>query len=158
MAREIATFAAGCFWGVEHAFRQIEGVVDAACGYTGGHTDNPSYREVCSGATGHAEAVKVEFDPEVVSFDDLLSAFWQIHDPTQVNRQGADVGTQYRSAIFYQSDQQRGLAEASKERWAEKFSRPIVTQIVEASEFWPAEEYHQRYFEKNGVTGCHVQL
>ncbi|NUL81360.1 MAG: peptide-methionine (S)-S-oxide reductase MsrA [Armatimonadetes bacterium] len=158
MAREIATFAAGCFWGVEHAFRQIEGVVDAACGYTGGHTDNPSYREVCSGATGHAEAVKVEFDPEVVSYDDLLNAFWQIHDPTQVNRQGADVGTQYRSAIFYHSDQQRGLAEASKERWAEKFSRPIVTQIVEASEFWPAEEYHQRYFEKNGVTGCHVQL
>jgi peptide-methionine (S)-S-oxide reductase len=156
MNTEIATFAAGCFWGVEAAFRQIPGVLGAVSGYTGGHTEHPSYRQVCGHGTGHAEAVEVTFDPQRVSYEQLLSAFWQIHDPTQRNRQGPDVGDQYRTAIFTHSPEQQRAAIASRDREQAKYSRPIVTQIVEAPRFWPAEEYHQRYFEKNGGAACHV--
>jgi peptide-methionine (S)-S-oxide reductase len=155
MKTEIATFAAGCFWGVEAAFREIPGVIDAVCGYTGGHKEHPSYRDVCSDATGHAEAVEVTFDPAKVSYNDLLDAFWKLHDPTQVNRQGPDIGTQYRSAIFTHSPEQEQAACASRERERERRLRPIATQIVPASTFWRAEDYHQRYFERHGVV-CHT--
>jgi peptide-methionine (S)-S-oxide reductase len=153
-----AIFAAGCFWGVEAAFRQVPGVIDTAVGYTGGHSDNPTYREVCSDATGHAEAVYVQFDPEKVTYDQLLDVFWENHDPTTVNRQGPDVGSQYRSAIFYLTPEQKEIAEASKQRQQEsgKFSRPVVTEITPASTFWRAEEYHQRYAEKRGMVSCHI--
>ncbi len=156
MENQTATFAAGCFWGVEAAFRQVPGVIDAVSGYTGGHLDNPSYRQVCSHSTGHAEAVEVTFDPQRVSYDDLLNVFWQIHDPTQLNRQGPDVGDQYRSAIFTHSPEQESAAIASRDREQSRHTRPIVTQIVPAPKFWAAEEYHQRYFEKNGGAACHV--
>lgn len=154
-----ATFAAGCFWGVEDAFRQIPGVLDVTVGYTGGTCENPSYEDVCTGRTGHAEAARVTFDPSRVSYDQLLDAFWQIHDPTTPNRQGPDVGTQYRSAIFYQSDEQREQAEASRsrEQASGRYAGPIVTQIVAADTFYPAEEYHQRYFEKHGMGACAVR-
>jgi peptide-methionine (S)-S-oxide reductase len=151
-----ATFAAGCFWGVEVAFRNIDGVKDAIVGYTGGHTENPSYREVCGDATGHAEAVEVTFDDEQVSYEQLLDVFWSLHDPTQVNRQGPDVGSQYRSAIFIHDDAQRAVAEASRERAQARFSRPIATVIEDAGPFWPAEDYHQRYLEKRGLATCKV--
>lgn len=153
---DTATFAAGCFWGVESAFRQIPGVIDAVSGYTGGTTQHPTYREVCGHGTGHAEAVEVTFDPSRVSYEDLLAAFWSIHDPTQLNRQGPDVGDQYRSAIFTHSPQQMQAAEASRNAEQPKHARPIVTQILPAPAFWPAEEYHQRYLEKNGRAVCHV--
>jgi peptide-methionine (S)-S-oxide reductase len=156
MATEKAIFAAGCFWGVEAAFRQVEGVLEVTSGYSGGHTEHPSYRAVGSDRTGHAEAVQVEFDPAKVSYDRLLDVFWQIHDPTQVNRQGPDVGTQYRSAIFYLTPEQETAAKSSRERAQDGLSRPIATEITQASTFWPAEEYHQRYFEKHGFVGCHV--
>jgi peptide-methionine (S)-S-oxide reductase len=156
MENQTATFAAGCFWGVEAAFRQVPGVIDAVSGYTGGHLDNPSYRQVCSHSTGHAEAVEVTFDPQRVSYDDLLNVFWQIHDPTQLNRQGPDVGDQYRSAVFTHSPEQESAAIASRDREQSRHTRPIVTQIVPAPKFWAAEEYHQRYFEKNGGAACHV--
>jgi peptide-methionine (S)-S-oxide reductase len=156
MENQTATFAAGCFWGVEAAFRQVPGVIDAVSGYTGGHLENPSYRQVCSHSTGHAEAVEVNFDPQRVSYDDLLNVFWQIHDPTQLNRQGPDVGDQYRSAIFTHSPEQERAAIASRDREQSRQTRPIVTQIVAAPKFWAAEEYHQRYFEKNGGAACHV--
>jgi peptide-methionine (S)-S-oxide reductase len=156
MENQTATFAAGCFWGVEAAFRQVPGVIDAVSGYTGGHLDNPSYRQVCSHSSGHAEAVEVTFDPQRVSYDDLLNVFWQIHDPTQLNRQGPDVGDQYRSAIFTHSPEQESAAIASRDREQGRHTRPIVTQIVPAPKFWAAEEYHQRYFEKNGGAACHV--
>jgi peptide-methionine (S)-S-oxide reductase len=156
MATEKAIFAAGCFWGVEAAFRQVEGVHEVISGYSGGHTEHPSYREVCSDRTGHAEVVQVEFDPAKVSYDRLLDVFWQIHDPTQVNRQGPDVGTQYRSAIFYLTPEQETSAKESRERAQEGLERPIATEITQASTFWPAEEYHQRYFEKHGFVGCHI--
>lgn len=151
-----ATFGAGCFWGVEAAFRKIDGVTDAAVGYAGGRTENPTYREVCSHGTGHAEVVEVEYDPARVSYENLLDAFWSIHDPTQLNRQGPDVGDQYRSAIFFHTPEQAEAAQASKRRLEAGggFSRPIVTQIEEAPEFWRAEEYHQRYLEKNSGAGC----
>jgi peptide-methionine (S)-S-oxide reductase len=147
-----ATFAAGCFWGVEDEFRQVKGVTDAAAGYTGGTVENPTYREVCGHATGHAEAVQVEFDPAQVSYDDLLSVFWRIHDPTTMNRQGPDVGSQYRSAIFFHTPEQEQAARASKakEEASGRHRRPIVTEITPASRFWRAEEYHQRYNEKHG--------
>ena len=157
--REMATFAAGCFWGVEASFRQIEGVVDTAVGYTGGRKEHPTYEEVCSGSTGHAEAVQVTFDPARVTYEELLSIFWSIHDPTQVNRQGPDIGTNYRSAIFYHSPAQKAAAEASKEqlkRSGKIGTRAIATEIAPASTFWRAEEDHQRYFEKHGFRGCHV--
>jgi len=155
---QTATFAAGCFWGVEAAFRQVPGVLEVTSGYTGGHTENPTYREVCSNRTGHAEAVELKFDPQIVSYDKLLDIFWQIHDPTTMNRQGPDVGTQYRSAIFTHDERQREAAHASVKREQGNQQRPIVTQIEDARAFYPAEEYHQRYFEKNGGAACHIQL
>jgi peptide-methionine (S)-S-oxide reductase len=154
-----ATFAAGCFWHVEAAFLQVEGVADVESGYTGGATENPIYREVCAGGTGHAEAVHVTYDPKVVSYNDLLDVFWKIHDPTQLNRQGPDVGGQYRSAIFCHTPQQREAALASKAALEEsgRFKHPVVTVIEDAGPFWRAEEYHQRYFEKHGMA-CRVNL
>jgi peptide-methionine (S)-S-oxide reductase len=149
---EKATFAAGCFWGIEDNFRQVKGVSDAAAGYTGGTVDNPTYEDVCSHSTGHAEAVEVQFDPAQVSYDDLLSVFWKIHDPTTPNRQGPDIGSQYRSAIFFHGADQEAAARASKAKQeaSGRFRRPIVTEIVPAARFWRAEEYHQRYNEKHG--------
>jgi peptide-methionine (S)-S-oxide reductase len=153
-----ATFAAGCFWGVEAAFRQIAGVKSTAVGYIGGTTKNPTYEQVCYQNTGHAEAVEVEYDPEQVSYERLLEVFWQNHDPTQLNRQGPDVGSQYRSAIFYHTPEQQAAAEASKQALAEsgKLRRPIVTLIEPAPEFYRAEEYHQQYLEKRGQSSCHI--
>jgi peptide-methionine (S)-S-oxide reductase len=156
MNTQTATFAAGCFWGVEAAFREVPGVLDAVSGYSGGHLENPTYRQVCGHSTGHAEAVEVTYDPQRVSYEQLLDVFWQIHDPTQLNRQGPDVGDQYRSAIFFHGADQERAAMASRDREQARFARPIVTQIVPASRFWPAEDYHQRYFEKNGGAACHV--
>ena len=155
---EKATFGAGCFWGVEVAFRQIPGVVDAVVGYSGGNMENPSYRDVCTDRTRHAEVVQVTYDPAKVSYDQLLDVFWKMHDPTQVNRQGPDVGTQYRSAIFFHTPEQEATAKASKERLAKsgKFSRPIATEITPAGKFFPAEDYHQRYLEKRGIASCHI--
>jgi|SRR5215210_3654602 len=146
---ERATFGAGCFWGVETAFRKVDGVVDAVVGYSGGHTENPTYKDVCSIDTGHAEVVEVEYDPSKVSYEELLEVFWENHDPTQLNRQGPDVGPQYRSAIFFHTPEQEAAARASKEKAQERFKKPIATEITSASEFYRAEEYHQRYFEKN---------
>jgi peptide methionine sulfoxide reductase msrA/msrB len=145
---EKATFGAGCFWGVEVDFRQLPGVRDAAVGYMGGSVQNPTYEQVCTGRTGHAEVVQVDYDPAVTSYDQLLDLFWEEHDPTTPNRQGPDVGTQYRSVIFYHTPEQKAAAEASKAKAAQKFSRPIVTEIVPAPAFYRAEEYHQRYVEK----------
>ena len=147
---EKATFAAGCFWQVEEAFRKVNGVVSTMVGYTGGKTKNPTYEKVCTDATGHAEAVHVEFNPSKVSYEELLDVFWSIHDPTQLNRQGPDVGTQYRSAISYHNEKQKKAAIASKEKLEKsgKFRNPIVTAIVPISEFYKAEKYHQRYLEK----------
>jgi peptide-methionine (S)-S-oxide reductase len=153
-----ATFAAGCFWGVEDAFRQLKGVTSTTVGYTGGTTKNPTYKEVCTDRTGHAEAVEVEFDPAQVSYQQLLTVFWESHDPTTLNRQGPDVGTQYRSAIFYHDADQEKLARDSKAVLEAKhtFKRPIVTEIKPASEFYRAEDYHQQYFEKQGIRSCHM--
>ncbi|MDQ2818312.1 MAG: peptide-methionine (S)-S-oxide reductase MsrA [Candidatus Eremiobacteraeota bacterium] len=153
---EKATFAAGCFWGVEAEFRNIDGVVDAAVGYTGGTAVNPSYRDVCTGATGHAEAVELTFDPARVSYDRLLDVFWEIHDPTTPNRQGPDVGTQYRSAIFYHSAEQQSAAQRSLERviQSRRFGKPVVSEITPAPAFYKAEDYHQRYLEKQGLASC----
>jgi peptide-methionine (S)-S-oxide reductase len=151
--KKIAVFGAGCFWGVESAFRAVEGVIDVASGYAGGNVPKPDYRTVCNGRTGHAEVVQVEYDSARVSFEQLLEVFWQIHDPTTLNRQGPDVGTQYRSIIFYSDDSERKAAEESKRRLDEsgKLGRPVVTQIVPAAEFYRAEEYHQRYYERLGI-------
>jgi peptide-methionine (S)-S-oxide reductase len=153
-----ATFAAGCFWGVEAEFRGIEGVTATTVGYTGGATPNPSYEQVCTGRTGHAEAVQVEFDPSRVGYDELLDAFWRMHNPTQLNRQGPDFGTQYRSAIFFHTPEQEVAAKNSREKAQENHRRQIVTEITQASEFYPAEEYHQRYLEKKGLASCTVTL
>ncbi|HKV28167.1 MAG TPA: peptide-methionine (S)-S-oxide reductase MsrA [Candidatus Acidoferrales bacterium] len=154
---EIATFGAGCFWGVEAAFRRLPGVIDVAAGYSGGQMPNPTYKDVCSHKTGHAEVVQVTFDPQKISYDQLLDTFWEIHNPTQVNRQGPDVGTQYRSAIFVHSPEQQVIAEKSKAALAtsEKFQRPIATEITTAGPFYRAEEYHQKYLEKHGAESCH---
>ena len=157
MKVEQAMFGAGCFWSVEEAFRQVPGVVKVAVGYSGGTVPNPTYRMVCSDRTGHAEVVYVEYDPEQVSYDDLLNVFWQVHDPTTLNRQGVDIGSQYRSAIFFYSDEQRARAEASKKglNHSGRFGRPIVTEVSPAGVFYRAEEYHQRYLEKSGLSeGC----
>lgn len=155
-ATETATFAAGCFWGVEVEFRNTPGVTDAQVGYVGGRTDNPSYQDVCSGTTGHAEAVEVTFDPIEISYGELVDAFWSLHDATQMNRQGWDVGSQYRSAIFTHSAEQAEAAAESKARAQARFSKPIATEITDASTFWPAEEYHQQYLVKNGRATCRI--
>jgi peptide-methionine (S)-S-oxide reductase len=152
-----ATFAAGCFWGVEAAFRQIPGVLEVTSGYTGGHAARPTYQDVCTGRTGHAEAVQITYDPQQVSYETLLDAFWKIHDPTTPNRQGPDVGSQYRSAIFTHDAEQQRLAQESRTREQGNQKAPIVTEIAPAAEFYPVEDYHQRYFEKNGVA-CHITL
>ena len=154
---ETATFGAGCFWGVEATFRKIPGVVDAAVGYSGGTKDNPTYKDVCTDRTGHAEVIQVTYDPAKVGYDKLLEVFWACHNPTTLNRQGPDVGTQYRSAIFYHTPEQKVAAEASKAKLSEsgRFGDPVVTEIAPAAPFWRAEEYHQRYLEKRGIDACH---
>ena len=152
---EKAIFGAGCFWGVEAAFRAVEGVKEVTSGYSGGHLKNPSYRDVCTDKTGHAEVVQVEYDPSQVSYDELLDVFWNCHNPTTLNRQGPDVGKQYRSAIFFHTPEQEGAARASKEKLEQsvRWRAPVVTEITPASDFYPAEEYHQRYLEKRGISG-----
>jgi peptide-methionine (S)-S-oxide reductase len=154
-----ATFAAGCFWGVEATFRQLPGVTATRVGYTGGNFDNPSYKDVCTDHTGHAEAVEVEYDPGKISYDQLLDVFWENHDPTQLNRQGPDWGSQYRSAIFFHSPDQEASAKASKRQLEHsgRFSKPVVTQIVPATTFYEAEDYHQQYLEKRGLATCHIK-
>ena len=155
---ELATFGAGCFWGVEVTFRNTPGVKDALVGYLGGTLANPTYRDVCTGRTGHAEVVQVTYDPAEVSCDKLLDVFWENHNPTTLNRQGPDVGTQYRSAIFYHTPEQKRAAEESKAQLqaSGRFRNPVVTEITAASTFYPAEDYHQRYLEKRGLASCHV--
>ena len=154
-----ASFAAGCFWGVEVAFRQIDGVNATTVGYSGGDTTNPTYKEVCTDTTGHAEVVQVEYDPDKVSYETLLDLFWSNHDPTQLNRQGPDVGTQYRSAIYYHDDEQKAAATASKDKLESSGrGRAIVTEITRAQEFYPAEDYHQQYLEKRGLASCTIAL
>ncbi len=154
----LATFGAGCFWGVEEVFRQIPGVKNTTVGYMGGTTENPTYEEVCTDQTGHAEVVQVEYDPEQVTYEDLLDVFWNNHNPTTLNRQGPDVGTQYRSVIFYHTDEQKQAAEASKKQLDQsgKWKDPIVTQIEPAGTFWRAEEYHQRYLKTRLSNACHL--
>jgi len=153
-----ATFAAGCFWGVEAQFQQLPGVTATAVGYEGGALDHPTYQQVCTDRTGHAEAVEIDFDPEKISYEKLLEAFFSLHDPTQLNRQGPDWGTQYRSAIFFHSPEQESEAKLFIARLTEekRFSKPIVTQIVPAQTFWRAEDYHQKYLEKRGALSCHI--
>jgi peptide-methionine (S)-S-oxide reductase len=156
---QTATFGAGCFWGVESNFRQIPGVVDARAGYLGGTLENPTYEDVCTDRTGHAEVVQVTYDPRRVSYEQLLDAFWKMHDPTQLNRQGPDYGRQYRSAIFYHTPEQEAAAKRSKDEQDKsgRFRKPIVTEITSASKFYEAEDYHQRYFEKRGIAPtCHI--
>jgi peptide-methionine (S)-S-oxide reductase len=155
---EKATFGAGCFWGVEAAFRQVKGVISTTVGYSGGTFKNPTYKDVCSGRTGHAEVVEVEYDPSQVSYEELLNVFWENHDPTQLNRQGPDVGAQYRSAIFFHTPEQEAAARASKEALERsgRYKRPIVTEITPASEFYRAEDYHQQYLEKRGLAHCRL--
>ena len=153
-----ATFAAGCFWHVEDAFRRLEGVTDARVGYTGGFVEDPGYKLVCTDTTGHAEALEVTFDPDVIPYENLVEFFWTMHDPTQVNRQGPDWGKQYRTAIFVHSPEQRETAEKSKQRLGEsgKYSKPIATEINDASTFWEAEDYHQQYYAKRGIDSCQI--
>ncbi len=155
---ETATFAAGCFWGVEETFRRMPGVVTTQVGYTSGTESNPDYRAVCTGRTGHAEAVQVEYDPSLVTYGQLLEVFWENHDPTTLNRQGPDVGTQYRSGIYTHDETQANEALASKEQKQSsgKYKKPVVTEIVPATVFYPAEEYHQQYLAKRGMPGCHI--
>ena len=154
MAR--ATFGAGCFWGVEAAFRQIQGVTSTAVGYLGGTVENATYQDVCTGSTGHAEVVQVEYDPAQIAYEDLLDVFWKFHDPTTLDRQGPDVGAQYRSAVFFHTPEQEAAAKVSKEKVQVRFKRPIVTEITPASTFYRAEEYHQQYLEKRGQAICHL--
>jgi peptide-methionine (S)-S-oxide reductase len=155
---QVATFGAGCFWGIEANFQRIPGVISAESGYSGGHVANPTYKDVCTDQTGHAEVVQVTFDPEKVSYEKLLDAFWQMHDPTQVNRQGPDYGSQYRSAIFFHSPEQEAAAKKSKAALeaSGRLRRPVATEITAAGPFWRAEEYHQKYLEKRGATSCHI--
>ena len=156
---EEAAFAAGCFWGVEAAFRRVPGVTSTAVGYMGGTLRNPTYQDVCTNLTGHAEVVQVEYDPLMVAYDELLKVFWEIHDPTQVNRQGPDVGTQYRSAIFFHTPEQGTAAKASKQALERSgiYKRPVATEITPAQELWRAEEYHQQYLEKRGLASYHIR-
>jgi peptide-methionine (S)-S-oxide reductase len=155
---EKATFGAGCFWGVEVEFGRIPGVTETAVGYEGGKTERPTYKDVCTDSTGHAEVVELTFDPARVSYEQLVEAFFGLHDPTQLNRQGPDWGAQYRSAIFFHSPEQEATAKKVIERLtaAKKFRKPIVTQVVPAQTFWKAEEYHQKYLEKRGAVSCHI--
>lgn len=153
---EKATFGAGCFWGVEEAFRQLKGVVSTAVGYEGGIKDHPTYQDVCADESGHAEVVEVTFDPKAISFDALLETFWKSHNPTTLNRQGPDVGTQYRSVIFFHSPQQEKAAKSSREKAQRNFRNPIVTQLAPAETFWRGEEYHQQYLAKRGLGSCHL--
>lgn len=153
-----ATFGAGCFWGVEAAFRSVDGVLGTRVGYAGGTTANPTYEQVCSDATGHAEVVEVTYDDEQVPYERLLAVFWAEHDPTQLNRQGPDVGSQYRSVVFVYDDEQRRAAEVSRARVQERLVRPVVTQVEDAPPFWEAEEYHQRYLERRGLASCTARL
>jgi peptide-methionine (S)-S-oxide reductase len=155
---KLATFGAGCFWGVEAAFRRLDGVSKTRVGYAGGKVDNPSYQQVCYDETGHAEVVEVTYDDAVVPYEQLLAIFWAEHDPTQLNRQGPDVGSQYRSVIFVHDEEQRQAAEASRERVQSRLSKPVVTQIEDAPPFWEAEDYHQQYLEKRGLASCTVKL
>ena len=154
-----ATFAAGCFWGVEATFRQLPGVISTRVGYTGGNTSDPTYKQVCTDTTGHAEAVEIEYDPAKLSYDKLLDVFWENHDPTQLNRQGPDWGKQYRSAIFFHTPEQETAAKKSKDELekSHRFSKPVVTQIVPAVTFFEAEDYHQQYLEKKGLASCHIK-
>lgn len=158
LKEEKATFGAGCFWGVEAAFRQIPGVLSTSVGYLGGSLSNPTYHDVCTGRTGHAEVVQVDYDPSRITYDDLLTVFWENHNPTTPNRQGPDIGTQYRSAIFYHDDAQKSAAIASKDEWDKsgRFGRPIVTEISAATDYYVAEDYHQQYLEKRGLSSCHI--
>lgn len=158
MAEKKATFGAGCFWGVEAAFRRIDGVIATRVGYAGGGVESPTYEQVCSDATGHAEVVEVTYDDEKVPYEQLLATFWAEHDPTQLNRQGPDVGSQYRSVIFVHDAEQHAAAEASRAQVQERLSRPVVTQIEDAPPFWEAEDYHQRYLEKRGLASCTPRL
>ena len=151
---QIATFGAGCFWGVEASFQKIKGVISTKVGYMGGKTKNPSYEEVCTDKTGHVEVVQITYDPLIVSYEKLLDIFWIIHDPTQLNRQGLDIGIQYRSVIFYHSEEQKQIAEKSKQKQLLRYKKEIMTDITSAEEFYPAEEYHQHYFEKNRLFSC----
>lgn len=153
---QLATFGAGCFWHVEEAFRELDGVVKTTVGYMGGTTKNPTYKDVCGHRTGHAEVCQVEFDPKKISFEKLLDIFWKCHDPTQHNRQGPDIGDQYRSAIFYHSEEQRKIAEKSLNEAQKRFGKPIVTQIANAATFYPAEKYHQQYLMKRGLKTCGI--
>ncbi|HUQ23656.1 MAG TPA: peptide-methionine (S)-S-oxide reductase MsrA [Gaiellaceae bacterium] len=153
-----ATFGAGCFWGVEAAFRRTDGVTGTRVGYAGGGVDNPSYEQVCSDATGHAEVVEVSYDEERVPYEQLLAIFWAEHDPTQLNHQGPDIGSQYRSVVFAHDAEQRAAAEASRARVQEQVSQPVVTQIEDAPPFWEAEDYHQQYLEKRGLASCTARL
>jgi peptide-methionine (S)-S-oxide reductase len=153
---EKATFGAGCFWGVEVEFRNVPGVHDAAVGYMGGTLENPSYEAVCTDRTGHAEVVQLEFDPDEVAYEDLVEKFFELHDPTQLNRQGPDVGSQYRSVAFFHTDEQREVAQRVKESAGDRFDRPVVTEIEPAAEFWRAEEYHQQYLVKRGMATCRI--
>jgi peptide-methionine (S)-S-oxide reductase len=156
---ETATFGAGCFWGVEETFRRLPGVTQTAVGYMGGATERPTYEDVCTDRTGHAEVVQVEYDPAQITYDKLLEVFFDCHDPTQVNRQGPDFGTQYRSVVFYHTPPQQAEAEGAKQRLAAsgRYQRPIATQVVPAATFWRAEEYHQQYLQKRGMASCHVR-
>ncbi len=158
MTLKKATFAAGCFWGVEATFMKVKGVVQTEVGYMGGHTGSPTYRDVCTDRTGHAEVVQVTYDDSAVSYEQLLDVFWKSHDPTQKNRQGPDVGTQYRSAVFYHDEEQRSSAERSKETMdaSGRFKRPVATMLEKAGPFWRAEEYHQKYLQKKGLDTCHI--
>jgi len=153
---QTAIFAAGCFWGVQFYFDQVPGVTKTTVGYTGGHTENPSYDAVCTHTTGHAEAVELEFDPAQISYQALLMQFFRMHDPTQLNRQGPDVGDSYRTAIFYLNDEQKAVAEAAKAEAQKNYKQPIVTEITAASSFWPAEDYHQKFTERTGRGMCHI--
>jgi peptide-methionine (S)-S-oxide reductase len=151
---EIATFGAGCFWGVEAAFQKVKGVIKTTVGYMGGDLKNPTYEQVCTDKTGHAEVIQIEFDNKQISYDKLLEIFWEIHDPTQFNRQGSDIGRQYRSVIFYQNDTQKETAEQSKKEIKKKYDKEVVTEITPVKEFYPAEEYHQKYLQKQGQISC----
>ena len=155
---EKATFGAGCFWGVEAAFRKINGVLNTTVGYMGGNLENPTYEEVCTDKTGHVEVVQVNYDPSKVTYEELLEIFWNVHNPTQLNRQGPDIGTQYKSVIFYHNNQQKKIAENSKQKLenSSKYKNPIVTEITEVKKFYHAEEYHQQYIEKKGASSCHL--